>query len=167
MVEENWIKVVEINRLNKLEENMEIYHPIEELLKENNINYKYKIEEGLNYDETTNIKGIKNIFFVNLYVESKNEKRVQQIIEEYEKANFVEEELLEELIDAEDEIIQKTIPAIILPYIYVILFGIIVIVLSFANFEDIISRIIGTVVAVIIIIYAIKSIIQKISERKK
>lgn len=167
MVEENWIKVVEINRLNKLEENMEIYHPIEELLKENNINYKYKIEEGLNYDETTNIKCIKNIFFVNLYVESKNEKRVQQIIEEYEKANFVEEELLEELIDAEDEIIQKTILAILLPYIYVILFGIIVIILSFANFEDMISRIIGTVVAVIIIIYAIKSIIQKISERKK
>ena len=61
----------------------------------------------------------------------------------------------------------KTIPAIILPYIYVILFGIIVIILSFANFEDMISRIIGTVVAVIIIIYAIKSIIQKISERKK
>ena len=44
MIEENWVKVAEINRLNKLEENMEIYHPIEELLKENNINYRYKIE---------------------------------------------------------------------------------------------------------------------------
>lgn len=167
MVEENWIKVAEINRLNKLEENMEIYHPIEELLKENNINYKYKIEEGLNYDETINVKGVKNTFFINLYVESKNEKRVQQIIEEYEKADFVEEELLEELIDTEDEIIQKTIPQIILPYIYVVLFGIIVIVLSFANFEYMISRIIGTVAGIGIIIYAIISIIKKITKRKK
>ena len=96
-------------------------------------------------------------------VEKKDEIIANQIIDEYEKADFI----AEELIDIEDEIVTKTIPAIILPYIYVVLFGIIIFVIAFANFENILPRIIGGVIGTILIIYAIMSVIQKILKRKK
>ena len=162
MGEEKWIKIAKMQQFNKLEKNLEIYFPVEELLKEHKIKYKYEIEEELN-DNKISVKSVNKVYSVNLYVEESNVIKANQIIDDYEKADVI----AEELTDAEDEVVQKTIPAIILPYIYVVLFGIIVVAISFASFENVIPKIIGGVIGSIIIIYAIKSVIQKILERKK
>lgn len=162
--EEKWVKVAELQKLYKLKENLEICFPIEDLLKEHKIKYKYEIEEGLDYINGGTAKNIKKAYFINLYVEKRDVLRTKQIIEKYEKADFVAEE---ELTNAEDEVVSKTIPSIILPYIYVVLFGIIIFIASAANFENIVLKIIGWVIGTIFIIYAIKSVIQKILKRKK
>lgn len=161
--EEKWIKVAELQKLYKLKENLEIYFPIEDLLKENKIKYKYKIEERLDYINNATAKNVKKAYFINLYVEQSDEIRTKQIIKEYEEADFVSEELT----DVEDEVVQKTIPAIILPYIYIVLLGIITCIMSIASFENIILKIIGIAIGIIIIIYAVKNVIQKILKRKK
>ncbi len=158
---ENWIKLIEVERLKKLEENIKTYSPIEELLKEHKIDFKYKIEEELDYNN--NVKNIKYVYSVNLYVKERDEKKARKILEEYKNAEVIEEELK----DVEDEVVTKTIPSIILPYIYVVLFGIIIIIMSFANFKNISLKILGIVLGIIVILYAIKIVIQKILKPKK
>ena len=89
-MEEEWEKVAKLDSVNSLKTDeyriKQIKKYWDDILKDENIDYKYEIEQEMEYEGFNPIKGINRILYnVYLYVKKSDRKRIENIIDEINK----------------------------------------------------------------------------------
>lgn len=89
-MEEEWVKVAKLDSVNSLKTDeyriKQIKKYWDDILKDENIDYKYEIEQEMKYEGFDPIKGInRTLYSVYLYVKKADRKRIENIIYEINK----------------------------------------------------------------------------------
>lgn len=176
MEEENFVKITTLMSTENFSNDEKYFDEArnmwKKILKEENLDYKFKIEEGIEYTPFSRIKGKdRKVYNLNLYAKLENKEKILKIVNRYNEENRVREndEIEQEIINEEYESIPErkfgkyfvTILMIVL-----IVFEIMIRFSTFRNEKDMLSDILLTIF-ILVEIFIIVRVWRKKGKKRK